>query len=71
MLYRELCDAAQEWVEMLQRDGVALPRTRNPADYSGKFVVRVEPALHQRLALKAMAAGESLNQLFAKTLTKA
>ncbi len=70
-VYRELCDAAQEWIEALHQEGVPLPRARNLADYTGKFVVRVEPVLHQRLALKAMAAGESLNQLVAKTLTKA
>ena len=40
-------------------------------DFSGKFVLRVEPALHRRLAAKALAAGESLNSYCAKALVKA
>ena len=39
--------------------------------FSGRFVLRVEPALHRRLAAKALAAGESLNTYCAKTLVKA
>ena len=30
-------------------------------DVHGRFVLRVEPALHRRLAARALAAGESLN----------
>ena len=39
--------------------------------YSGKFALRTEPALHRRLALKALAAGESLNSCCVKALCKA
>ncbi|MBI4604886.1 MAG: toxin-antitoxin system HicB family antitoxin [Planctomycetes bacterium] len=70
-VYRELCRAAEEWVEILQKDGVPLPEAKRSADYSGKFMVRVAPEIHQRLALKAMAAGESLNSMVAKALAKA
>lgn len=31
--------------------------------YSGKFLVRVPPELHRRLALEAAGAGISLNRL--------
>jgi predicted HicB family RNase H-like nuclease len=34
-------------------------------------VLRVDPALHRRLAVKAMAAGVSLNGYCAKALAKA
>jgi predicted HicB family RNase H-like nuclease len=34
-------------------------------------MISVEPALRQRLALKAVSTGESLNQLIARTLAKA
>src|SRR4029453_47036 len=69
-VYRQLCRTAEEWVEILHQDGVPLPRARQSADYSGKFMVRVAPEIHQRLALKAIAAGESLNSIVAKTLPK-
>ena len=42
-----------------------------PKKFSGKFVLRLEPALHRRLAAKAIAAGESLNSYCVKTLVKA
>lgn len=70
-VYKELCDAAEEWVETLQKDGKPLPKTRGPEEFSGKFLVRIDPALHQRLALKAMARGESLNKLVESALVKA
>ena len=38
--------------------------------FSGKFVLRLEPAIHRRLAAKALAAGESLNSYCVKALCK-
>jgi predicted HicB family RNase H-like nuclease len=70
-VYRELCETAEEWVEILRKDGKALPKARNAEDFSGKFLVRIDPSLHQRLALKAMARGESLNKLVESALVKA
>jgi predicted HicB family RNase H-like nuclease len=69
-VYRELSRTAEEWVAILHEDGVPLPRAKRSRDYSGKFMVRVAPEIHQRLALKALAAGESLNSLVAKALGK-
>jgi predicted HicB family RNase H-like nuclease len=70
-VFRELCQAVEEWVELLHKDGVPLPEPLAAKKFSGKFVLRVEPALHRRLAAKALAAGESLNSYCAKTLCKA
>jgi predicted HicB family RNase H-like nuclease len=39
--------------------------------YSGKFVVRIPVALHKKIALKAQARCESLNQYVAEVLTQA
>lgn len=36
--------------------------------YSGKFVLRIDPGLHARLAVKAQASGKSLNQYAAEVL---
>jgi predicted HicB family RNase H-like nuclease len=70
-VYKELCDTVEEWVELLYKDGGPLPEpAADKRKYSGKFVVRVEPSLHRRLALKALAAGESLNSFCVKTLAK-
>jgi len=70
-VYRELCMVTEEWVEILHKDGTPLPKAKQSKDFSGKFMVRVAPELHERLALKAMASGESLNSLVAKKLAKA
>ena len=51
-------------------DGGPLPEPLGGKKFSGRFVLRVEPALHQRLAAKALAAGESLNSYCVKTLAK-
>ncbi len=71
-VYKELCETVEEWIELLHKDGTVLPEaTADKKKFSGKFVLRVEPALHRRLAAKAVATGESLNSFCVKTLAKA
>jgi predicted HicB family RNase H-like nuclease len=47
------------------------PESQAGKTYSGKFVVRIPAAVHKKLALKAMARGESLNQFVAEALAHA
>ena len=61
----------KDWIELLEKDGQLLPEPLDKKEFSGKFVLRVDPALHRRLALKAMAAGESLNSFCVEALCKA
>ena len=70
-VYAELCRIVEEWIEILETDGRKLPESLATKQFSGKFVLRVEPALHRRLAAKALAEGESLNSFCVKTLCKA
>lgn len=70
-VYAELCQAVEEVIQILETDGHPLPQAvAGSKEFSGKFVLRLEPALHRRLAAKAMAAGESLNSFCVKTLAK-
>ena len=70
-VYAELCQAVEEMIDLIHADGHAMPEPLAAKKFSGKFVLRVEPALHRRLAAKALAAGESLNSFCANTLVKA
>lgn len=70
-VYRQLCRAAEEWIGLIEEGGKPLPAPTAGKSYSGKFVVRVSPDLHQRAVLKAMARGESLNQFVAGALAHA
>ena len=60
-VYRELCQAVEEWIAVCQRDGDTLPAATAGKKYSGKFVVRVGEELHKTLAIDALRYGESLN----------
>lgn len=60
-VYKELCETVEEWIELLHKDGAPLPEPLAGKKFSGKFVFRLEPALHRCIAAKALAAGESLN----------
>lgn len=60
-VYRELCRAAEEWIEIVRKDGAPLPAATAGKEYSGKFIVRVGPELHKALAVDAFRSGESLN----------
>ena len=69
-VYAELCQAVEEMVGLIHADGHAMPDPLGKREFSGKFVLRVEPAMHRRLAAKALAAGESLNSYCVKALVK-
>jgi predicted HicB family RNase H-like nuclease len=71
-VYAELCETVEEWIRLLHEDGTSLPEpVHGQKPFSGRFVLRLEPALHRRLAAKASASGESLNGFCAKALAKA
>jgi len=70
-VYAELCAAVEETIELIHADGQEMPQPLGKKGFSGKFVLRVEPAIHRRLAAKALAAGESLNSYCVKALAKA
>lgn len=69
-VYADLCEAVEEMIGLTAQDGQPLPEPLSNKKFSGKFVLRVEPAMHRRLAAKALGAGESLNSYCEKTLTK-
>ncbi len=60
----------EEWVGLLLVDGKPLPEGTAERRFSGKFVVRLAPAIHRKVALKAMARGESLNEFVSETLAQ-
>jgi predicted HicB family RNase H-like nuclease len=60
-VYKELCQAVEEWIETYQEDKEPLPESTAGKEYSGKFVVRVGRDLHKALAIDALRHGESLN----------
>jgi predicted HicB family RNase H-like nuclease len=67
-VYAELCRAVEEVVELMEREGHRLPPPSTKKKYSGKVLLRISPAIHQRLALQARAGGESLNALVTRKL---
>lgn len=52
-----------EVVADLEANGEVVPEPLAAKQYSGKFVVRIPPEQHRRLALEAAEAGISLNRL--------
>ena len=55
-------EVKEDWIiESLSR-GNTIPEPKKAEDFSGKFVVRIDPALHKRLSEQAEREGKSLNQ---------
>lgn len=52
----------KEWIESALEDGHAVPVPKTESEYSGKFIIRIPPALHKRLSEQAEREGRSLNQ---------
>ncbi len=69
-VYQELCNIVDEWIEIYKKDGRPLPSATAGKKYSGKFVLRTDPDLHQALAIHALNEGESLNNFVVKTLRR-
>ena len=67
-VYKELCQAVDEWIKIHEEDGEPLPPATAGKEYSGKFVVRVGKELHKELAIQAMYEGQSLNSYCARVL---
>ncbi|MGB8843432.1 MAG: toxin-antitoxin system HicB family antitoxin [Aliidongia sp.] len=59
----------QQVIADMAANGEALPLPIIDRQFSGKFVVRVPPELHRRLALEAAEAKISLNRLASLKLT--
>lgn len=55
----------------LQVNGEPIPEPLAVRKYSGRFMVRIPPDLHRRLALEAAESGISLNRLAADKLSRA
>ena len=70
-VYRKVCKIAEEHVGDLLANKEKLPPATAGKTYSGKFVVRVGPDLHQKAAVKASVRGESLNQFVADAIANA
>jgi predicted HicB family RNase H-like nuclease len=63
-LHSEGAASLNMFLEMCREDGVEPKK-----NYSGKFNVRISPSLHERLVLKASAAGKSINQIVVEYLS--
>jgi predicted HicB family RNase H-like nuclease len=70
-VYRELCQAVAEAVELYEADNKPLPPATANKEYSGRFVLRVGRELHREVAINALRSGESLNSYCLKVLKKA
>ena len=57
-----------EVVEDLKANGEPVPEAISSRSYSGKFMVRVPPDVHRKLALEAAEAGVSLNRVVSAKL---
>lgn len=66
---KQLKQIVEEWIRIADKEGVALPAAEASGGYSGRFLLRVPAPVHQALALRARAAGKSLNAYCAEKLT--
>jgi predicted HicB family RNase H-like nuclease len=68
-VYSELCQVVEQHLAILRADGNTPPAS-DMQEYSGKLTLRIKPALHRALALRAKATGDSLTGQIERTLAK-
>lgn len=54
----------------MKKNGEEIPEPIANKNYSGKFMVRVPPEEHRKLAIQAAEAGVSINRLASAKLSK-
>ena len=59
-----------EVVKDMEADGETVPEPIACRPYSGKFVVRIPPEVHRRLAIEAAESGISLNRIAGSKLSQ-
>ena len=57
-----------EVVEDMKKNKEPIPEALTAKHYSGKFIVRVPPQIHRKLAIEAAESGISLNRLASSKL---
>ena len=67
-VFAELCEVIDEWAALSEKDRDALPPSMVGKNYSGKFNLRLDKKLHERLAIEAIKEGKSLNAFCAQAL---
>ena len=70
-VYRELCVIVEEWLDIMEADGVPVPAPNLQKRYSGKFNLRTGRELHKALEIRATQQGESLNTFCVNSLKAA
>lgn len=58
-----------ETVDDMKKSGESVPEPITSKTYSGKFMIRVLPEVHRKLALEAAESGVSLNRLVSSKLS--
>ena len=60
----------EDVVRDMQNEGEVVPEPIACKHYSGKFIVRVPPQVHRKLAIQAAESGVSLNRLASSKLSQ-
>ena len=67
-VFKELCQAVEESIEIMKQDREPLPEPTAGKKYSGKFVLRMDEDLHRAVALLADHSDQSLNNYIVRIL---
>jgi len=67
---RGIRSMVNDCVEDLRENGESIPKPIAIRRYSGKFMVRIPPEVHRRLATEAAESGVSLNRIASAKLAR-
>ena len=57
-VFDDVCDAVEEAIQILRKEGRPLPAATTNKKYSGKIAVRIPSQLHKTLVIKDYTSGE-------------
>ena len=63
-------DAIEHEIKIRKQKNLPIPLPEKETKFSGKFMLRIAPALHEKLVLTAKVVGKSLNALVEERLLK-
>ncbi len=69
-VFAELCQVVEEAIQLLKSEGRPLPAATADKKYSGKVLLRIPPALHKMLAMRALQERASINRMLQHQLAQ-
>lgn len=67
-LHEAVLIGIEEEIEFYKSQNIQIPKPDLESKYSGRFILRISPELHEKISILSQAEGKTLNQFLKKLI---